>query len=318
MSKKTINWCADQKAEDVLRSVEVDYEVVRFPVSEIDWKETDNNPARITRKLNEGNVEDYALAMMEGDHFPRPIVCSTEKGYMVVAGVHRCKAAMEIGSNEEIEAYLAFPKLLHHIPLICYDSNRREGSRQEKEEALIGALYLVQNCDIGYRDAAKKLRVNPGTVKAKLSAVRVSTQAGESGFSKYLSESHWIALSRLKGNDKVLVACASYVYNRKLTSDQTRDTVSEVVKHRTEASQLACIEEFDKAALGSPAETVVGPVKPISLPTRTKFFRWFNCLSNLVGNKKLEELQIVRDSDEHKNLKKSWADFKRRMNNAIR
>lgn len=316
MSKdSSVNWVDDPKVEDVLKKLGLKFKVKVIKLDDVDWKKSAINSGRVGKPINEDTVDDYALSQKAGDRFPRPLAIE-EKGVApyYIAGVHRSKAAIKNGVKE-IPSYVVQIRLPHEARLIAVMTNRKEGVRLNKEEALANALYLVQNYEITYQDAAKLLGIGLSSISNRIQTDRLKKQAFESGFMGTLPVAHWDRLSKLKSNSKVLVAAAEFLEKHKIPQAEIPRFTDNILERKTEAQQLSFIEK-QNGTYSVSAE--VAKANPVFLPVRTKFIRALHSLSTIAGGKTCTQLQIEQGTPEFKALKEEWVDLRKRLDKVFR
>lgn len=311
---REIEWVKDFKAEDVLRRLNLKWEIVSVPLSSIDWESTSNNCGRLRQKTSANYVADCRAAMELGDRFPMPVLSPfRESGkYLVLAGLHRCTAASEIGV-QEIRSYVVKADFAYQWGAIAINTNLKEGLHVDRKEALDYAVHLATDGKMLPRDAAEITSVKVETLQSKLRAIQIRKEGILAGSRKAncLPEATLKVLGKLSSNSKVLVSAMDAAGDLLMTENQTREFVKGITKHKTEAQQLAEIEKRVEQAIIEKTPDI----SPVSLPTRTKFIRCFHSLAGVVnGQTDPAELQIEKDSDEYKTLKKEWAILRRSLN----
>lgn len=311
-------WTKDPKAEAVLRELKLPIKTETVDLKKIDWKLASENFGRLGRPLVSDTVEDYGLAMLEGHVFPMTVFARhTANGRVTalypLAGLHRSSAAREAGDGE-IPAYIVENPLEHQERLIAGMTNRREGMRLNKSEAVEYAVHLVTECKIPAADAAKRLGVSAAYIHQRVRDDRVRKQAAEVGFRGTLGPTIVRLLHRVAGNDKVLLATTQACHSHKLNEREADALTKTVAAQRTEAKQLAYLDEFQKSR-----QVELAPHSPVRLSVRGKFLRQLHALRTAIaGAERIEDLQIQRGSDDHKNIQKEWADLKKEITRLMR
>ena len=308
MAKNT-QWTADPKAEAVLKELGMAYTIGKIVVAKIDWKATHTNIGRTGRAINQDNADDYALAMQSGAIFPMPVAIKRRNGPTVVAGVHRSMAAKQNGDSE-IECYIVEEQNEAMERLIAIMTNRKEGVRVSKSEAMEYGVYLVSEYEMEAKQVADYLGLNHKSLADKLRIIERRSELVSLGFTGELTDTAVGALSTVANNHKTLLSAAELASKYQMTAPEVRDLSSRVAKNKTEAQQLAAIElEESRRRKVSPT-----PVHHVTASTRTKFLRiWHSLLSLMDGKETIESLQIVRASDEHKQLTAEWKQLKRQL-----
>ena len=313
MSTKTIEWISDPKAEAVLADLNIHFTKGRLTLSEVDWSATKQNAGRTGRAIDKERVDEYALSMLEGDSFPMPIAVRSPESVEILAGVHRTLAAKE-AELQTISVYFATITLPHQARLIAIMTNCREGVRESKEQRLEQGVHLVKEFELKSTDVAALLRLPIETLRTRLRSEEVQQEAVEAGFKGKLPISVFGKLVRIAGNAKVLASTCDCLSRIKNPTDESTNLVREVLKHKTEAQQLSCIEKcIEKDRIRQNVETE----SPIKLSMRAKFVRSLHSLETAVGDRTREGLQIVKDSDDHNTLRREWRILRGKINRVL-
>jgi ParB-like chromosome segregation protein Spo0J len=310
-------WVRDPKAEFVLRQAKITSKRIVLDLEKIDWQTTEKNAGRFHRIISDSTIEDFKGFIQRGDKMPMPVVAETAKGlFVVVAGVHRTKSALAAGKRT-IAAYLASIEFPYQFRLVATLTNRLEGTRVTKEEALLYAVDLVTNGGLQPKEVAELLSVNLSSLNARLRCLRIRTQAIKAGSKKasQIADTTLKHLGPLTPNSKVLKAAVDYLYFFELGANEARDLALLVSKAKTEAQQLVIIER--EASRRQREETP--KASPVTLAIRTKFLRTFHALVGILdGKTKLADLQIAKDSDEIKGIRKEWRELKKALNGILK
>jgi len=308
-----MRWRDDPNLESVLRELKLSHEIRSVPIAEIDFRQTEENLGRIGRGVNRELVEDYALAMMvNGDVFPRPAVVRFRKKLVLAAGMHRTLAAKEAGATE-IECYFVEIEREEDLLLLSVMSNAKEGSRVSRDDRVELAVSLVEG---GARivDVCRRLRLSTGIVQFRARANRTQKRLQEAGLGNFqLSCSTLEVLGRLK-NDKAMVAAAEAARKHSISSAALEDIIKPALAKRTEAQQIATIEEEVGRWLRENDRDRDGTPRPVRLAKRTKFLRTLHALQRLLTDdiKSLKDLGIERGTDDYQQIVRDWNETKRR------
>lgn len=308
-------WINDPKAEAVLASLNIKYTVGPLKLSDLNWKATEHNAGRAGRPIDMSRIDEYADAMMAGDEFPMPIVVNTDNGPEILAGVHRGKAAVVTDLWKTIPAYWANTKLPHEARMIACLTNRKEGARTTKEEAIEQALYIVNEFSLKASDVARIFLIPAQTLTDRIRADALRKEVVAIGFKGKLPYTTFKNLAGISGNTKVALAACEYIAKSHGTCDDALSLSKELRKIKTEAQQLAKVESMTESAVihaNASSESV------IVLPLRTKFIRYLHSLGTVVGDSvSIKDMQIVPQSDEHNAIKKEWRAIRAKINRII-
>ncbi len=312
---KAATYTNDQHAESVLGKLKIKYRLEEISLGDINWKATDNNFSRTHRKYDQDRVDDYALAMMDGDSFPRVIAIEQDGEYVILAGVHRSHAAKE-AKVDCVGAYVIVDAMLPQQQLMLATMHNRLGGRRvEKEEAYLLAIDLIASGELDANEVSSLLGISASVLQLKLRSTKIMRQAEAAGFRGSLPQTTWQAMTRVSSIDKVLVACAQYFSNNKHSVQDVNRFVRSVAGERSEAQQIAYIE---KATAIMPTPENNGDSKPIKLRTFTKWLRAMHCLATITGDRNLEQIQIVRGSDTHKQVSREVGELIKSLRHAIK
>jgi len=308
-----MRWRDDPNLESVLRELKLSHEIRSVPIAEIDFRQTEENLGRIGRGVNRELVEEYALAMVaNGDVFPRPAVVRFRKKLVLAAGMHRILAAQKAGATE-IECYFVEVEREEDLLLLSVMSNAKEGSRVSRDERVELAVSLVEG---GARivDVCRRLRLAPSVVKLRTRANRTQKRLQEIGLGDYqFSCSTLDVLGRLN-NDKALAAAAEAAHKHPISATALENIINPALSKRTEAQQIAAIEEEVGRWLRENDRDVDGQPRPIRQAKRTKFLRTLHALQRMLASeiKSLRDLGIERGSDGYQQIVRDWNETKRR------
>lgn len=306
-----VRWVSDFKAEDVLASEGVLFDTANVPLSQIDWKASHTNCGRMGGALDEEKVGEMASAMERGDAFPMPILCHHNEGYVIPAGMHRCTAALKAGCTH-VRCYRITLDLPSSYRLISVLTNSKEGDRETAEQR-IEQVIALHRAGYDLNEAARKLNVPESTVRHRVVAESIKDKLLEYGNSK-VNKVTRTSLSKLNklDNVKVMSSLVDIAADCNLTSEELAGLVKDIKGLPSETQKLAHIEkECDKRNRTS--ETM-----GMTLKTRTKFLRSLSGLKNVVrGKSTLEDLQIVRGSQEHGDIKNEWSQLRKKLDQII-
>jgi hypothetical protein len=307
-------WIDDVKAESTLKELGVQFKSGKLNLADVNWKKTLENFGRTGRALNQDRVEDYALGLLEGDKFPRPIAINTKDGIVIYAGVHRTKAAVA-AELKAIGVYYADPQLEHQIRMLAGVTNRKEGLGTTREEATAQAAHICQEFGLLPKDVAKRYRVNPKTVEKKISVDNVRRKCAEAGFKGSLPETVYAALFKLTKNYTVLCKAAEHIQKYKVASTECPSFTKSILVGKTESEQLAVIDK--DARRRSVATNGHAPRGRMPSLRRTTFLKLFRGLLRYATTLTFEQLQVEKESDEHKELRKEWRELRSRLNKIL-
>lgn len=308
-AKVSRKWAPCQKAVSVLEELKLPFRIANVSMDKIDWKATEYNAGRSGRAINLDTVDDYKLFMERGDVFPMPVASLRNGKATIVAGVHRSQAALKVG-EPGIDCYVidTQPELTER--LVAVMTNRKEGIRLDKHEALEHCVHAVMEFKADPSQVADYFGVRLSTLKDKLAVIRRRADLAKLGFRGTLSDTVVSKLAAVAKNDKALLGVARLADSYNMVSADVQALALKVAKGRTELQQLNEIEQ-EASIL---AKTITTPTNRVTQSVRTQFLAAFHKLVSVVGDSNTPEaLQLVSDSDEYLQLKKEWKAIKRQL-----
>lgn len=240
-----LNWRPDPDAEFVVGSiVGLSWKTKPIRLSEIDWKESANNCARLTSPLLKNVIEDYHASMAKGDVFPMVVVEESDNGYIILGGNQRCNAVKQFEDDDcLIDAYIVEPLTSADRELIIRSLNSRHGAGATKEERIEHAVFLVQGKGISTAVASRAMCVGESSILRRIRASEARADLTRKGVdcSKF-SIGHLDALSKI--NDEARkVQLAKAVQTCGATADDTEAIAKGVEKSRSNAAAQKLIAE---------------------------------------------------------------------------
>ena len=182
------------------------------------------NPNQPRQTFDQGELLNLALSIRTNGLLQPITVRETEKGFELVAGERRLRAAKIAG--------------LLTVPCIVIDANVMKSAvfslienlqRQDLgyfEEAL-AIEKLMQDFSITQDEVARRIGKAPSTVSNKLRLLTLPEQAKKLLCENSLSERHARALLRLDKDD--VMTCLEVIIERKLNVSQTENYINELL-----------------------------------------------------------------------------------------
>lgn len=302
-------WAPCPKAVSVLEQLGITFRIANVAMDKIDWKATEYNSGRSGRAISPDTVDDYTLFMQRGDVFPMPVASMRNGKATIVAGVHRSQAALKAG-EPGIDCYVieSQPELTER--LVAVMTNRKEGIRLDKHEALEHCVHCVMDFKADPTEVAEYFGVRLHTLQEKLRCMKRRADLAKLGFRGTLTDTVINKMANVAKNDKVMLGVARLAESYNLTAVQVQDISAKVAKGRSELQQL---EEIEREA-SVLQRTVSTTDRKVTHSIRTQFLAAFHKLETIVGdNNTPESMQLVSDSDEHQTLRKEWKILKRKI-----
>lgn len=245
--KNRVKWCRSPKDEAVLDSLDISYEIVSLPMSQVNWDALAKNCGRVTRPKNESDVEDYRQMMEAGDEFPMCIYGGWDDGFVPASGAHRSWSAKGL-EEDEIKCYLADISTEGEYEVIALLTNRNNGTKMERQEALEKAVEL--GCRPGappLKEIANLLSVNVNTLRARVKTWKmretINDQLGIESLDD-ISDNVVNVLAKYQHEVPILTAFCALANTQKLTGDECREYSKRVDRCKTEKSKLLMLERL--------------------------------------------------------------------------
>lgn len=233
-----LRWKPDTDAEFVLRDiVGLDWAVADVSLSEIDWRESANNCARLSEPLLHEVIADYHASMTRGDVFPMVVVEQSESGYIILGGNQRTNAVKQFDDDSLcVKAYVVEPLTSSNRELIIRSLNSRHGAGATKQERIQHAVYLVQEKGVSIHTAARAMCVHETSIALYIKANETRAEIARKGVdcSKFTT-SHLVALARVT-NDARKMQIAKAAELTRPTADQLAAVASAVESSRSDAA----------------------------------------------------------------------------------
>ena len=240
-----LKWREDRDAEFILGDlVGLDWVTDQIRLSEIDWKESANNCARLTSPLIREAIEDYHASMSKGDTFPMVVVERSEDGYIILGGNQRCNAA-KLFENDDllIGAYVVEPLTSADRELIIRSLNSRHGQGATKDERIEHAVYLVQGKGIRTEIAARAMCIGESSILDRIRANDTRAELIKNGIDcSKMSMTHLKAIAKLKDPSRK-IQLAKAVEITGATGTETDELVKGVERARSTAAAQKVIAE---------------------------------------------------------------------------
>lgn len=203
-----------------------------------------SNQARLGLSLDKDVVEEYALAMLEGDAFPALVAYPRGDGtYILAGGNHRLHAADEAGITH-LDLYELNVKDQAMRRLITTSLNRLVGVRPGRADTVEQAIMWVDNYRKTAREAARLYGIPESTLTTEMRVRSARKRIQLAGvMADKLGKTAIRTISTIP-NDIVLREAARLQADASLTEPDLRRMVQEVRNQRTEAGQLEVVRQW--------------------------------------------------------------------------
>ncbi|HZU75522.1 MAG TPA: hypothetical protein VFA70_02090, partial [Dehalococcoidia bacterium] len=286
-----------------------------IPLDEFDIEGGLRNQARLDTPLDTDLAVEYGQAMELGGEFPAVVGVRRPHGLILpVGGNHRLAAARLIG-RAAFDCYLLETTNELVIARLTRSLNSIEGKRPNRAEALAQAEYFVRHLGQTRADAAAALGIPVTWIERHLAVSETIERLGDYGGTAAARAAKW-SLARLGAipNDTVLKAAATLVVESRLTSGEVEDLVKRVRAERTEAAQLAAVQQLAQRPdlVERRVLTRGGATRPPRLP-KSELFRALQMVVGLCTRFATPDALGLSGSEDTTRLRQLWAEAAGRM-----
>lgn len=244
----------DPKTENYLTSSQYSWERVMVPFAEIDMKASKENPARLTRHINEEVVFEYALAMEAGVPFPAIVLLRLDPGarfkYIVATGMHRISAAQEV-KIDKFDAYIVTEPDQYRRDVLVRQLNMLEGQNMTLRDKLAQVLQLHDMYPAkSLNMLAQEWHLKPSTVHNAAKEQRAGARARKFNYDFVKAKVHQKVVMALDGihSDKVFERACQFVIQNAPSSSEVDSMVGEIKKIRDEQAAIDIVGQYAKAS----------------------------------------------------------------------
>jgi hypothetical protein len=259
---KILKTAPDMTAQKIIKDYGLTGHSQQCLLSTIDVKFSRQHSGRLENAIDPAIEHSYALCMDNGDIFMESVLiwidsknnpiaakdADSKSRTALMGGNHR-DGAMRI-LNVDAANFFVIDQALTREQLLMLPKmlNRRHGLRTGDYEAGIQAIFAIKEFGWDLKVAAKKFSLSEDFIR---SALKVQEMSDILAIKKINTSSVpkeiLIQLNRLKTNQKVLWALASFVIASKCTADEVKIFVKEIIEVATgEADQLDKVVQIEK------------------------------------------------------------------------
>lgn len=241
----------------------------------IDMRASDENPARMNRRLEEARALQYAELMENGVEFPAIVllVLIDPKGpykYLVATGMHRLAGATA-AMRTMIDAYVVFEPDIYRREVLVRMLNAVEGRGDTMAEQMAHLIQLKEQFPgKALTELAKEWSLKASTVRAAYEEHKTRLRARRLGFDLERSKMQQkIALSLgTIHSDMVLEKALEFVTTTAgVPTAEIKEMAAEIKKARDEAASMAIVRKYREAAEKrlEAAKAKHGRVRPLAI-----------------------------------------------------
>ena len=290
-------WADDPQAESVMKGRKVPWKVQRVPVEDLDFDASRANRGRVDEKLSDDRVTEYAMSMLDGDAFPRPVLNKQAGGkYYILSGNHRCRGVKE-AEFADLEAYVVEiddALLLDLLPMLF---NIHHGINVPTEAKYEQARYMVLTYGVDKKQASKDYRISYEGFCAYLRGLEAVDRLAKYGIDgAKLPRAVQIKLNTVS-NQHAFTAIGQLLIRFKLDSERALHLIEEARDAPNELEALQVVarvnDQLVQERRGDRRQANSVPV-----PIRDRLFRQINGLVNMLAkHKTAKACQITNPQD---------------------
>lgn len=242
----SIRWRRDDLAEDLLNRLGLIWEEKAIRLDSIDWGESLNNGARLDQPIIEELVEDYAMAMLDGSAFPKPVVHSYRgKSPVILSGNQRLESAKRVAKDDAVPVYFLTTEDKLKADLFLRMANVALGERSSRENRFQQAIYAVRVLGISMTDASKMFLVSDSAISLRIRSQDIRRELDKANVpnAEMLTMSHCHELGKLNPEfiPKVATVCSIALPS----AERLNQAVASINAQKTQAGKIKKLREFE-------------------------------------------------------------------------
>jgi hypothetical protein len=251
----------DLKVENYLKRGQFKYTYQQFvSFADIDIKASKENPARMTRAIDDLRVTKYACEMIDGVEFPAIVLLNLSGGsqykWIIATGVHRTCGAIE-ALLKGFEGYCVTEPDQYRREVLFKQLNTLEGVGVPIAEQYQIVIDLhLKNPSVSLRQLAKEWDLKLNAVQNALNDHRARQRGLRLNWDfkqMRTPQKTYMTLNRIT-SDVTYNAATECAINNKLAPSAVEDMVSEVLKTKSESDAAIKIQDIRDAAARAEAK----------------------------------------------------------------
>jgi hypothetical protein len=227
--------------------------VEKLLFSDIDLKASEENPARLRRKIDDLLVNEYGLAMLEGAPFPAIVVFAVDQAkYLVGTGMHRIKATKDCKLDWH-DAYIVTEPDQYRQELLLRLLNGIEGKRDTRQDVTHHIFSMHEKFpNTTIPELAKMFHIPAATALSAWNEYQGIKRASKLGFdfdNGNQPQNTIIALNKI-GSDIVYQKAAELPHYYNVTGRMVENMVRDVnaVKTKGQDAEMAVVKKYHDQA----------------------------------------------------------------------
>ena len=241
----SFGWSRDLAAEGMFNRLGVQWEYrTGIMIALVDQGASLQNQARLGVSVMPDVVDDYAVAMREGDRFPAMVAFPLGNGtYRLAGGNHRLAAAKKSG-RQVIDLYVVMASDDAMRRVVTTGLNRRVGVQTGREEAIEQALTWMDQYGRSATAAAAAYNLPESILftaqrerasRRRLQMIGVDPSRMKKGAMALLTRLH---------SDRTLLSAVEFSASTGLREPEIRALVEDINAQRTESGQEAVLDQW--------------------------------------------------------------------------
>jgi hypothetical protein len=300
-----IDWKRDGAAEETMNQLKIGYSVADMKLSEIDWKQSKENRARV-EWVNVEHKDSIKHSMETNCSVPMIVVNKTPSGHVIVSGNHRGLAAREfLGDHGEIPVFVVqcTPSEFEVLSVML---NMKNGMPINRDEKISKAVEFHRVLGMKLAEACKMLGVSSKAARDKMRTSDFAVAMGVEILPGMQSTIARIPERHLQF-EPVMRAYGNLLKSRKnrIGREEMQGIINDVSSAKSESDMVKKLEDFTV----KPRAIVVDFDKP-----RTDLIKAIERLAVAVDKAKEANVSMVGIVEEkRKEVVEKWIVIKRNI-----
>lgn len=240
----------EPKVENLLKRGHYKHDFKKtVPIAEIDMVASKENPARLTRTIDDLRVQKYGCEMIDGVEFPAIVLLNLPQGnpykWIIGTGVHRVLAALEAG-KKSFDAYCVYESDDYRREVLFLKLNTVEGVGVPIAEQIMTVVGIHLRRGIALKQLAAEWDLKETSLKNALVDHRARQRGEDHGWDfkkQKIPQKTYTALNRIHSNVTYDAALKCAVFH-KMTPTVVEEMVAEITKTKSEGDAATTIQTY--------------------------------------------------------------------------